>query len=210
MANIIPAILSADINEVQEKLNQLADLTEWAQIDLMDGLFVNNVSVQPEELSQLYTDINLEAHLMVQDPKVWLPHLNEEIFQRVYFHIEAMPEADELITEIKGMGFEAGLALNLETPLEQIEPFADSIDSALFMAIKPGWQGLEFKPAVLERIREFAHQYPDPDIAVDGGINESNILSVFEAGATNICVGSAIFAQGNIRTNIQKLKDKLT
>jgi len=210
MANIIPAILTNDISEMQNKLDRLADIVEFAQIDLMDGRFVNNSSVQPNELVQIHTDINLEAHLMVEDPREWMPYISEDIFKRIYFHIEAVPEANDLIDEIKGAGFEAGLAINLETTLEAVEPFADAIDGALFMAIQPGWQGQEFNPHVLDKIKDFAHQYPDPDIALDGGINKTNILTAYEAGVKLFCVGSSIFSDGDIKTNIQDLKDKLT
>lgn len=209
MANIIPAILTDDINEIQDKLDKLTEVVEFTQIDLMDGKFVNNTSVKPEELEQIKTSINLEAHLMVEDPRSWLPYLNEDIFQRVYFHIEAVPQADDLIQEIKQGGFEVGLASNPETPIDKIEPFANEIDAVLFMSVNPGWQKQEFIPEVIDKIKEFNHQYPEPDIVVDGGVNELNILEVFKAGANLICVGSAIFSGDNIRDNLEKLKDKL-
>ncbi len=75
MAHIIPTILTADIKEAQDKLDELAGLVDWVQIDLMDGQFVNNISIKPEELRRLKTTINLEAHLMVREPQPWLLYL---------------------------------------------------------------------------------------------------------------------------------------
>ncbi len=210
MANIIPAILTDNINELQDKLNLLSEVCEWAQVDLMDGKFVPTRSVTPEELAAIGTEINLEAHLMVADPAAWLDHLNADIFQRVYFHIEAVAEPNELIKAIRDKGLEVGIAINPETPLTAIEEYAEYVDGVLFMSVDPGRQGQPFKPEVLERITEFSREYPETDTAIDGGVNKSNIYEVSEAGVTNICVGSAIFADGNVAENLQALKDALT
>ncbi|MFA6098812.1 MAG: ribulose-phosphate 3-epimerase [Patescibacteria group bacterium] len=210
MSQIVPAILSNDLNEVQDKLNLLTDVVEWAQIDLMDGKFVNNKSITPEELLQIKTTLSLEAHLMVADPEAWLPSLNPDIFKRVYFHIEAVPAPDEMLKKVRQMGFEVGIAINIETPLSAIQEWAEYVDGVLFMSVKPGWQNQEFHPEVVEKIKEFEHEYPDTDISIDGGINESNIFEVASAGVNNICVGSAIFASGDLADNLQKLKDQMS
>ena len=210
MANIIPAILESDIKEVQRKLDLLADFSEQAQLDLMDGQFVDNKSITPDELEQIQTELNLEAHLMVKDPVSWLPYLNPDSFILVYFHIEAVADPAETINQIRGYGFEAGVALNAGTPWESLENIADYIDAVLFMGIEPGFQGRELQPQVFEKIKRFAEKFPDPIISLDGGINESNIFQAEEAGVSNFCVGSAIFANGDVIENINKLKDKLT
>ena len=210
MANIIPAILTDNIREIQDKLDKLAEVIEFVQIDFMDGKFVDNVSVKPEELRQLETDINLEAHLMVRNPDQWLPHLSPDVFKHIYFHIEAVPEPEDLIRQIKGIGHEVGIALNLETSSEIIEPYTEYLEAVLFMSIaKPGWQGEQFHPEVLEKIKEFWKEYPDINTGIDGGVDENNIAEISEAGVHNIYVGSALFAQGNVKDNLEKLKDKL-
>lgn len=206
MANIVPAILESDIKEVQNKLNQLTGLVEWVQIDLMDDHFVDNISIKPEELKQIKTDINLEAHLMVDEPEQWLGHFNKNFFKRIYFHIEAVPDPVELIKKIKEQGFEVGLALNMETPITKAEPFVEMVSSVLFMAIVPGWQGQSFQETVLDKVKQFRKNHPKKTIAIDGGINELNIQAVVEAGVGNVSIGSAIFAQGEVKNNIEKLK----
>jgi ribulose-phosphate 3-epimerase len=210
MVNIIPAILESDIHELQHKLDLLANLVDYAQIDLMDGQFVDTTSVRPEELNSLRTNLFLEAHLMVKDPGEWLQYLNPDIFKRVYFHIEAVSEPGELIRAIKEAGFEAGLAINPATPIDSLKEYAEYVEGVLFMSVAPGAQGREFHPEVLEKIKEFSLECANLDIAIDGGVTESNIFSIAEAGVTNICVGSSIFAGGDIKNNIQQLKDRLT
>lgn len=206
MAHIIPIILTADIKEAQDKLDELAGLVDWVQIDLMDGEFVNNFSIKPEELGQLKTKISLEAHLMVREPQPWLPYLNPDYFKRIYFHIEAVPKPRALIKQSKEKGFQIGLALNVETPIAVIERFVKMLDGVLFMSVTPGWQGQPFSEAVLGKIRQFKQKYPDKIAAIDGGVNESNIQSVLAAGADDIGVGSAIFKEGDIEQNFKKLR----
>jgi ribulose-phosphate 3-epimerase len=207
MANIIPAILSDNIDEVNKQLKQLTGLVQWAQIDLMDQHFVDNISIKPEELKQIKTDINLEAHLMVDQPEQWLEHFDKDSFKRVYFHIEAVTEPEELIKKIKNHRFGPGLALNMETPITKAEPFVEMVSGVLFMAIVPGWQGQSFQETVLDKVRQFRKKYPQKTIAIDGGINELNIQAVVEAGVDNISVGSAIFSRGEVKNNIEKLKN---
>lgn len=206
MLHIIPTILTANIKEAQEKLDELAGLVDWVQIDLMDGQFVNNVSIKQEEVKQLKSRINLEVHLMVKEPQQWLPYLNTNIFKRVYFHIESLPNPRPLISEAKGKGFEVGLALNIETPVSAAEPFIESLVGILFMSVTPGWQGQPFSEAILDKIRQFKQKYPNKIAAIDGGINGSNIQSVVAAGADDIGVGSALFKEGNIEQNLKKLR----
>ena len=210
MANIIPAILESDIKEIQNKLDKLSSLVEWAQIDLMDGKFVNNISVRAEELGQLHTKINLEAHLMVTRPEEWLTSLDKNLFKRVYFHIEAVSNPEELIKKIKEQGFEAGLALNMETQIDEIIKFVDIVNNFLFLSIKPGWQGRALQPEVLKKIRNFKDKHSEVIVAIDGGVNENNIREIALAGVDNISAGSAVFASGEISNNLLRLKDKLT
>ncbi len=210
MANIIPAILEDNLTEIQKKLDLLDDFVELAQIDIADGEFVENKLISKEELAKLQSPINLEAHLMVADPTEWLNYINPKIFRRVYFHIEAVPQPEDLILKLKEMDIEPGIAINLDTSLDYLVDEAERVDSILFMAIAPGYQGQKFHPEVLEKIDSFINQFPDHLIAIDGGINESNILDAVKVGADNICVGSSLFSQGNVIENLNKLNNIIT
>ena len=210
MGQIIPALLEKDIKEIQKKLDALVDLVDWAQIDLADGIFVDNILVDREELSSLNTEINLEAHLMVSNPEEWIEYLNPEIFKRIYFHIEATPEPGDLIVKIRENDIEAGLAINIDTPISAIRDHAERVDSILFMSVEPGLQGQEFNPEVFTKIDEFYNEFPDHLIAIDGGVNISNFMDILSSGVDNISIGSAIFENNDITNNINKFKKLLS
>lgn len=205
MAIIVPAILTSDIKEAQKQLGLLAGLVELIQLDLMDGKFVDNTSISSGEITQLNSDIQLEAHLMVRDPDQWLSSLNSDLFKRIYFHIEAVPNPEKLIVDIKSKDIEPGIAINLDTPISVMENYIDTVDSVLFMSIQPGWQGQKFNPEIIEKIDSFINQYPEHMIAIDGGVNANNILDIIKVGVDNLSVGSAIFGDGRVKENLKKL-----
>lgn len=209
MANIVPSILTDDITEAQRQLKILETFSERVQIDIMDGQFVNSHSITADDIRLLNASIDLEVHLMVEDPMAWLPYLDPKIFKLVYFHIEAMPEPGDLIKKIRGRDFEVGLAVKIATPLLAIDPYVEMVDSVLFMSVVPGRQGQEFHSEVLAKIRKFSGQYPDHNLAIDGGINSSNIEEVLAAGVDDVGVGSAISQSRDPQEAYLKLKDKL-
>ncbi|MFH0804706.1 MAG: ribulose-phosphate 3-epimerase [Patescibacteria group bacterium] len=187
-------------------MDQLHGLTEWAQVDLMDGEFVASVSCKPQELRQLRTDIVLEAHLMVRRPHEYLPFLKQAGFRRVLFHIEAVPQPGVLINEIEQLGMSAGIALNIDTSSEAVEPFTDMVSGVQFMAIELGWQGQEFMEEVVEKVRTFRSANPVTTIAVDGGISAANARILTGAGVDILVVGSAVFAGGSVCENLLSLQ----
>ncbi|MFA5052158.1 MAG: ribulose-phosphate 3-epimerase [Patescibacteria group bacterium] len=209
MATIVPAILTNDIIELNKKLGMLSGLVEWAQIDIMDGKFVETLSIKPEELELLQTDLRLEVHLMVQDPRAWLPYLPKEKFERIIFHYEAVPEPEGLIEELKETGYQVGLALKPETPLEAIEPFIDLVDLVLFLAVDPGRQGQQYHPEVVVKAEAMRDMDTRTLIGVDGGINEQTIGQLVSAGVDWFCVGSALFKDGKVPENLLKLQEQL-
>ncbi|MFA6553389.1 MAG: ribulose-phosphate 3-epimerase [Patescibacteria group bacterium] len=209
MATIVPTILTDDINDLNRKLSDLSGLVEWAQIDLMDGVFVNTLSVKPEELKDIVTDLRLEVHLMVKDPRAWLPYLPKEKFERIIFHFEAVPEPEGLIEELKEANYQVGMAVNLETPIEALEPFIDLVDLVLFLAIVPGRQGQPFHQEVAVKVEQMRDMDTRTLIGVDGGINEQTIGPLVSAGVDWFCVGSALFKSGSISENISTLQEQL-
>ncbi len=209
MATIVPTILTDDINDLNRKLQDLAGLVEWVQIDIMDGVFVETTSIKPEELERIKTDLRLEVHLMVQDPRVWMPYLPKQKFERIIIHYEAMPDPEGFIEELKEAGYQVGLALNPETPLEAIEPFIDLVDLVLFLAVKPGKQGQPYHPDVAVKAEAMRDMDTRTLIGVDGGINVGTIGPLVSAGVDWFCVGSALFREGDLAENISKLQEQL-
>ncbi len=210
MAQIVPSILTDEIAEAQRQLDALAGFTEWAQIDVMDGRFVETRSYSPEFLSQIHTGISLEIHLMVSQPESWLQYLNPEIFKRVYFHIETADEPEELIKRIRGADFFVGLANKLETPISAFEDYVDMVDNVLFMSVVPGRQGQQFHPEVLDKIKSFGNQFPDHQIAIDGGVTVELLPEIVSAGVDDIGVGSLISQADDPPAMLQTLQNQLT
>lgn len=214
--NIVPAILAHTQEEFETRLRVAAACTDVVQIDILDNTFVPFSSwADPAVIKTLDTPLRFELHLMVEDVEkylnLWSPLPN---VARTVFHVEPFEgrpdDASDLLGTIAFYGWDAGLALNPETPIAALEPFLEKISVALFLGVDPGQSGQPFKPEVLEKIRAFRAAHPDgPAIAVDGGVNAETIPALKAAGAETFCVASAIFNDPDPKTAFEKLKNLL-
>lgn len=203
MVEIIPAILTDDINDVHEKLHLIENDTTWVQIDFMDGKFVPTRSINITDLQGLQTPANLEAHLMVQEPEQYFNDCVRAGFERVIFHFEATTNASTAIQALRELNVEIGIAINPGTDVSVVLPYRDEIDLLLLLGVHPGKQAQTFIPQTLEKIKEAKTQFPKTLIAVDGGINKENIKDVINAGADICCIGSAIVKTQNPKEALQ-------
>lgn len=193
MSTIIPAILTNSITELERRLKELEGATAWAQIDIADGVFVTERTIDLAALASITTPIALEAHLMVAHPETMIDDCIRARVKRVIFHLEAAPDPSVVIRAARAHGeLEVGIALNPETPIERALPYASAIDLLLLLAVTPGKQGQQFLSETYTKITQAKASMPNIPVAVDGGINEENIVSVIEAGADRCCIGSAI------------------
>lgn len=202
MIEIIPTVLEKDFKKVKEKIKLVEDYVNWVQIDIMDGIFVNNETWnKPQKID---TKIKLEAHLMVQNPEKviddWL-----KVVDRVIIHFESTRKIKKIIDKVHKKGKQIGLALNPETNIASTIPFLKDLDLVLIMTIQPGWGGQELKPWTLDKVKFLRKKYKG-DIQVDGGVNDENIKDIKKAGANLICVGTYIFKSKDIKQAIQSLK----
>lgn len=197
MQKIVPAILTKDPGELQLQLELLKNNTKWVQIDIMDGRFVPETSVNISELGEAYQSFNLEIHLMVQDPQTYLDDCKGAGAKRVFFHLEGTKEPERVLSLMEKYSFQKGIAINPETPLDKVQTFAKTLDALLLLSIVPGAQGREFIPGVLRKIplvREFS---PKVLLGMDGGINKENIKQAFQAGVDYVAVGSGMWQTEN-------------
>jgi ribulose-phosphate 3-epimerase len=176
-------------------VRQAETFTTWVQFDIMDGKFVPSRSITHEHLSALPMKLSWEAHLMVQRPEDYLEGFRQAEAQKVVFHYESTPSPREVISQARDLGLEVGLAVNPDTPVSAVLHLAAEVDSVLFLSVHPGFYGRPFLPQVLDKVAELRSAHPRLEIGMDGGIKESNIAQVAQAGVDVICVGSAIFAQ---------------
>ncbi|MCC6290872.1 hypothetical protein IT398_02305 [Candidatus Nomurabacteria bacterium] len=209
MVEIIPAIIGIDFLEVKEKISRLEGLVDWAQLDIMDGVFTSEYSWQrPGDLETLDGKVKLEAHLMVRDPEdlidEWLV-----VCDRVIIHPESTMQLGEILEKVNQSSTEASLSILMDTPLEKLDSFINQVKSVQLMGIATiGHHGEPLDRRVYDRIKFLRTQYPGVKISVDGGVNLNNAQELIGAGADRLVVGSAIWQSNDIENTINALRRK--
>lgn len=206
---ITPSILSADFSKLQEEVDSVAPYSDWIQVDVMDGHFVPNISFGAPVMKWIKTDLPLDVHLMVTNPKERIQEFVEAGASHITFHAEAVADPKdqkELIKLIKSKGCTAGIAINPETGIDAIKDVVGDIDLVLCMTVNPGFGGQEFISEVLPKIEELRKSHPDLMIQVDGGINAETGKLCREAGANNLVAGSYIFGSEDRNGAIESLQ----
>lgn len=207
MLEVVPAIIANTPEELKEAIAKLEGKTQRASIDIMDGIFVSDTTTGwHNEISKLNTKINLEIHLMVQEPGEWISNwLSNSQISSISLQAESQGNLKKLLQQIRSIGKRAGLVLNPDTEIESAVPYLDIIDYIQFMAVYPGQYGAPFVKKVIPKIAEFHSKYPDIPIAVDGGITPETAPKVKEVGATILISGSYIMKSDNIKEAINNL-----
>ncbi len=212
MVQVIPTIIAQNYQEIEEKINQIQEYVNWAQLDIMDGKFVAN-STWPysfgeiKELKNLKTDLKLEAHLMVEQPEEIIDEWIDLGINRLIFHYESTQQHLEIIQKIKEAGLKAGLAINPKTPLELIDNLISKLDLVLIMTVNPGKGGQKLIPETISKIKSLREKHSEINIEVDGGINLETAKQVIQAGANLLASGSAIFNSQNIKETIKQMQN---
>lgn len=207
MIQIIPAILTNSPDELEKMIRQIEPYTTRAHLDIADGVFVSNTTIKGiEELESIHTPLKVTVHLMVQEPENVLDQWLNTGAEALIFHIESTKKMDELISRTKAGGKNVGIAINPDTPIEDVAPFVDRVDFMQFMTVDPGFYGSEFKESVLGKIKSFRQKYPDIEIRVDGGISPATAKEAIRAGADVLVSGSFIFKSGDVGKAIEELK----
>ncbi|MDP3900050.1 MAG: ribulose-phosphate 3-epimerase [bacterium] len=201
---VIPAILEKDIAEVQKKLDAVSGFAELAQIDIADGKFVDNMTIRLEELKQIKTTVNLEIHLMVENPRSYFAMCQQLKAYRVFWHYEADSDIEGVIAFARQFSFKKGLALNPESSVSEIKNACQCLDAVMLMGVAPGAQGQVFIPETVGRVSELKKIYSG-SIGVDGGVSEKNIKTLVKAGASDLVVGSALFGANDVITKYKEL-----
>lgn len=204
-SRVVPAILTDDPVALESMVRQAETYADYLQVDMMDGRFVPSRSISLEHLADLQPKLEWEAHIMVLHPEDYLVGLHNAGARRVIFHYEATSSPREVISRMRKLGLGAGLAVNPETPVADVLPLADVVDSVLFLSVHPGFYGARFLPEVLDKIKEFCRARPGVETGIDGGVKEHNITEIARTGVDVIYVGSAILLQPDPAQSFRRL-----
>jgi len=214
---IEPSLYAADFANLGEQLDTL--LRTGARIfhfDVGDGHFVEPVTFGPVVLRSIAPQIHafdgaaIDCHLMVDNPTRHFPQIAEAGGDSVTFHFEAVDDVPATIAVAREHGLEVGVAFNPETEPAAVADVAGDADLVLCMSIHPGYGGQEFMPEALERLATLRELLPESIVVqVDGGIDNDNVRSVYDAGARLIVAGTAIFAREDLPRAYRRLVSEL-
>lgn len=195
---IIPAINTQNFSEIKEKLNLIESFSDWAHIDVSDGIFTETLLWNsPVELKDLKTNLKIEIHLMVACPEKIIDDWLIKNVKRIIFNIESSDNPEYIIKKCDEYGIEAGISLGPREPISRLKPFFSSVDFFQILAVLPGRAGQEFLPQSLKKIKELRQECEKCDIEVDGGINPDTAKNATSSGA-NILVSSSYIFGGDI------------
>ena len=197
---IAPSILAADFLRLGEEIAAAeAGGADRIQLDVMDGVFVPNISfgIPVVQAARRATALPLEAHLMIVQPERYLADFANAGADTIIVHQEVSPHLDRTLHAIRELGKKAGVAINPSTPVAMLSEVIELLDLALVMTVNPGFGGQRFIPGTLHKIRQLRQildeRNPACEIEVDGGIDEATIRAAYDAGATVFVAGTAVF-----------------
>lgn len=214
MIKISPSILSCDYSKMGEEFKRMKDCgADWLHIDVMDGHFVPNITLGAPivKCMRKCSDLVFDVHLMISDPKKYIPDFVKAGADIITFHVESDSPVEETVDLIRSLGCKAALSVKPKTPVEVVFPYLDKLSMVLVMTVEPGFGGQSFMADMMDKVKllraESEKRGLDMDIQVDGGINEKNAGLAVESGANVLVAGSAIFGSADPKATIASLRN---
>ena len=215
MRNLIiaPSVLACDFLNIGSEIKMLNEsAAEWIHIDVMDGVFVPNISFGfpvLEAINKVATKV-LDVHLMIEKPEQYITTFAKAGAKVITVHYEACPHVHRTIQQIKDAGCLAGVAINPGTPVEVYQDIIADLDLALIMSVNPGFGGQKFIPNAINKTKRLAEMASKAGnttlkIEIDGGVTMANAADLYQAGADVLVAGSFVFSSKDPKATIAEL-----
>ncbi|MFL0205474.1 ribulose-phosphate 3-epimerase [Aquirufa novilacunae] len=215
MRNLIiaPSVLACDFLNIGSEVQMLNEsAAEWIHIDVMDGVFVPNISFGfpvLEAINKVATKV-LDVHLMIEKPEQYITTFAKAGAKVITVHYEACPHVHRTIQQIKDAGCLAGVAINPGTPVEVYQDIIADLDLALIMSVNPGFGGQKFIPNAINKTKRLAEMAAKAGnttlkIEIDGGVTMANAADLYQAGADVLVAGSFVFSSKDPKATIAEL-----
>ena len=210
-SKISASILDANFMHLKDQIDALVGDVDEIHLDVMDGVFVDNISFGPSIISQVraaYPEAVLDTHLMISRPEAMWRHFQTAGSDVVTFHYEMTPHTYIICKQMHDAGIQAGVSVTPATDVAVLEPVTEYIDRVLTLTVEPGFGGQAFIPAMLRKIERARKLFGDDvDIQVDGGIKNTTILDAKNAGANVFVLGSYFFKADDPRERVLEIRD---
>ena len=212
---VSPSVLAADFAKLGDELKKIEKAgATYAHLDVMDGIFVPNISFGAPMISSIRkaSDLIFDVHLMITEPQRYIDDFIKAGADIITIHYESCENPREVIKYIKSKEVKAGLSIKPATPAEEVYDMLRDLDMLLVMTVEPGFGGQKMMPDMLEKVRKI-RKYANAnrikiDIEVDGGLTADNVGLATAAGANVIVAGSAVYNAKSPKEVIKKMKDE--